>query len=193
MKGAYETNGHSSATNASVHCRSITNSTSPSPLTKRVKEDLTVSLGSTQADATTKTKTKVAITQATGGWGNFAAYIAQDDKSMAVKAREDFKRLGGETFRPEFRETYKDQKGEKQIVVHDKVGGSANEAITAKSKGKGEAAVNEEKDTGGDAVVLNAYDTDSSDGGVALSPSHLKTDSWVVIKTGGGDKSWKRK
>jgi hypothetical protein len=63
------------------------------------------------------------------GWGNFAAHIAQDDRDMAVKARADLERLGGETFRPEIRETYKDQLGQSQITKHDKVGGKLDEAI----------------------------------------------------------------
>lgn len=58
------------------------------------------------------------------GWGNFAAHIAQDDQNLAAKARQDRERLGGETFRPEIRETYKDQLGQSQTTLHDKVAGS---------------------------------------------------------------------
>jgi hypothetical protein len=63
------------------------------------------------------------------GWGNFAAHIAQDDRDMAAKARADLERLGGETFRPEIRETYKDQLGQSQTTKHDKVAGKKDEAI----------------------------------------------------------------
>jgi hypothetical protein len=63
------------------------------------------------------------------GWGNFAAHIAQDDRDMAAKARSDLERLGGETFRPEIRETYKDQLGQSQITKHDKVAGKKDEAV----------------------------------------------------------------
>jgi hypothetical protein len=58
------------------------------------------------------------------GWGNFAAHIRRDDANMIVKARQDFERLGGEKFRPEIRETYKDQRGNAQTVVHTKVAGN---------------------------------------------------------------------
>ena len=59
-------------------------------------------------------------------WGNFAAHIARDDANMVVKARQDRDRMGGETFRPELRETYKDQRGKAQTIVHNKVGGNAS-------------------------------------------------------------------
>jgi hypothetical protein len=55
------------------------------------------------------------------GWGNFAAIIAQDDQSLVAKARQDRERSNGETYRPEIRETYKDQLGQAQVKVHDKV------------------------------------------------------------------------
>lgn len=59
-------------------------------------------------------------------WGNFAAHIARDDANMVVKARQDRERMGGETFRPELRETYKDQRGNAQTMVHSKVAGNTN-------------------------------------------------------------------
>ncbi|KAH4400453.1 hypothetical protein HBI24_080700 [Parastagonospora nodorum] len=51
------------------------------------------------------------------GWGNFAAHIAQDDKNLATKARQDNERLTGA--RPELRETYKDQRGQSQAALHE--------------------------------------------------------------------------
>ncbi|KAJ4332045.1 hypothetical protein N0V95_009752 [Ascochyta clinopodiicola] len=116
----------------------------------------------------------------TGRWDNFAARITQDDKMMAEKAREDLRRLEGDTFRPEARETYKDKKGKKETVVYKTVGGSASAGPTKRQGGeKGE------KYTGDAGVAVDeAYDSDSSDGGIALSPSDLDPDSWVVIKTG---------
>ncbi|KAF2826558.1 hypothetical protein CC86DRAFT_32067 [Ophiobolus disseminans] len=57
------------------------------------------------------------------GWGNFFVHIKQDDVVMQVKAKEDYKRQGGDTFRPEMKETYKDQRGKKETKVHEKVGG----------------------------------------------------------------------
>ncbi|KAF2633293.1 hypothetical protein BU25DRAFT_444081 [Macroventuria anomochaeta] len=173
-------------TNASrIHHRSMTNSSLPSPPMKRVKAEPDTSSNLTNTRADVKTELAATTTRAVGGWGNFAAHIARDDKNMAVKVREDLKRLGGDTFRPEFRETYKDQKGKKETTVHDKSGGSATQAAAAGLQDK-TTPKHEEKETGRDAVIVDrAYDTDSSDGGVALSPSDLETESWVVIKTGG--------
>lgn len=57
------------------------------------------------------------------GWGDYKTHIAQDDQSMKVKAQQDLERTGGETFRPEIRETYKDQRGQSQTTLHDKVAG----------------------------------------------------------------------
>jgi hypothetical protein len=62
---------------------------------------------------------------ATKGWGDFRNAINLDDKAMAVKAKQELERLGGETFRPEIRETYTDQQGRSQKTVHSKVGGNA--------------------------------------------------------------------
>ncbi|KAF1919617.1 hypothetical protein BDU57DRAFT_536577 [Ampelomyces quisqualis] len=59
------------------------------------------------------------------GWGNFAAHIAQDDRALVLKTRQDLERLGGEIFRPEMQETYKDQLGQAQTTMHDKIGGSS--------------------------------------------------------------------
>lgn len=61
-------------------------------------------------------------------WGNFAAHIARDDANMVTKARQDRDRMGGDTFRPELRETYKDQRGKAQTMVHSKVAGAALES-----------------------------------------------------------------
>lgn len=58
------------------------------------------------------------------GWGNFHATIRLDDQAMVVKARQDLERMGGETFRPEIRETYTDQQGRSQKTLHNKVGGN---------------------------------------------------------------------
>ena len=57
-------------------------------------------------------------------WGNFKALIDQDDQDMVAKARQDLERLGGETFRPEIRETYKNQHGQSHTTMHEKVGGN---------------------------------------------------------------------
>ncbi|OAL45220.1 hypothetical protein IQ07DRAFT_520073 [Pyrenochaeta sp. DS3sAY3a] len=57
------------------------------------------------------------------GWGNFQEDIRKDDANMVAKARQDRDRLG-EAFRPELRETYKDQRGQAQTTLHDKVAGN---------------------------------------------------------------------
>jgi hypothetical protein len=127
----------------------------------------------------------------TGGWSNFAAHIAQDDKNMVMKARENLKRLN-EGFRPEFRETYKDQKGRKETTIHEKVAGSMNEAVIQEPRSR-HAKEAGERDTGDETVVVDrAYHTDSSEGGIALSRSDLDTESWVGIKTGNENEGWKR-
>ncbi|KAF2855586.1 hypothetical protein T440DRAFT_158453 [Plenodomus tracheiphilus IPT5] len=54
------------------------------------------------------------------GWGNFEADIANDDRNMVMKALQDRERIG-EQFRPELRETYKDQRGQAQTTLHTKV------------------------------------------------------------------------
>lgn len=57
------------------------------------------------------------------GWGNFASHIAKDDQSMALKARQDLERMSGA--RPEIRETYKDQLGQAQTTLLEKVASSS--------------------------------------------------------------------
>lgn len=59
------------------------------------------------------------------GWGDFLTHIRNDDKITEQKQRQEYERLGGETFRPELRETYKDQKGKAETTLHDKMGGKA--------------------------------------------------------------------
>lgn len=170
----------------------MTNSNSSSPPIKRIKAEPTSSQGPKQTGGNAKVESLPPAARATEGWGNYAAHIAQDDKKMVVKAREQLKHLGGETFRPELRETYKDQNGKKEIKVHEKSEGSADRGVSVRSQDK-EVVKEEEKEPILDTVVVDrAYDSDSSDGGIALSPSSLENDSWVVIKTGDENASWKR-
>ena len=177
---------HPLKTPSRIHYRSMTSSSLPSPPTKQTKGESTVSR-----------KPAISTAPATGGWGNFTTHIVQDDKSMVVKAREELKRLGGQTFRPEFREIYKDQKGKKEITVHHKTGGSTDPGIAAEPQDnttvKEKQREAQKEEASGEAVVVDcAYDTDSSGGGVALSPSDLETDSWVGIKTEDEHASWKQ-
>ena len=60
-----------------------------------------------------------------GKWSNFAAHIKQDDQNVVAKARQEMERMGGDSFRPEIRETYKDQRGQAQTTQHDPVAGKA--------------------------------------------------------------------
>jgi hypothetical protein len=89
----------------------------PSPPNKRIKDDpVSPPVAASPARA---------APPAANGWGNFFAHIKQDDQATAVAAKEEYKRLGGDTFRPEIKETYKDQKGMAESKVHEKVGGRA--------------------------------------------------------------------
>ncbi|KAF1928021.1 uncharacterized protein M421DRAFT_101389 [Didymella exigua CBS 183.55] len=54
-------------------------------------------------------------------WANFEKHIGDDDQSVIVRARQERDRMSGETFRPELRETYKDQRGQAQTMIHSKV------------------------------------------------------------------------
>jgi hypothetical protein len=56
------------------------------------------------------------------GWGNFQAHIRQDDLDTRAKAERERERVGTD-FRPELRETYKDQKGKTETTLHPRVGG----------------------------------------------------------------------
>lgn len=109
-----------------------------------------------------------------------AALIAQDDGNIAVTVRESSKHLEGDVFCTGLQDMYK---GKIATVVHDRIGSSRNNALVVELPG--EAAVKaEEKQTGGNGVMVDhAYDSDSSDGGIALSPSDLETELWAVIKT----------
>lgn len=71
------------------------------------------------------------------GWGNFQDDIHKDDVNMVTKAQQDRERLG-EAFRPEIRETYKDQRGQAQATLHDKVAG--NLALSENAVKKDETA-----------------------------------------------------
>lgn len=57
-------------------------------------------------------------------WGTFAAHIARDDANLVARARQERERMVGEVFRPELRETYKDQRGKTQTMVHGSIAGN---------------------------------------------------------------------
>ncbi|KAF1944345.1 hypothetical protein EJ02DRAFT_99065 [Clathrospora elynae] len=56
------------------------------------------------------------------GWADFGKLIKQDDAELISKHRQDRERHG--EFRPEIRETFKDQVGQAQSTLHDKVAGN---------------------------------------------------------------------
>jgi predicted nucleic acid-binding Zn-ribbon protein len=66
-------------------------------------------------------------------WGNFRGAIAADDANVVAKARKNHERMAGDTYRPELRETYKDQQGKAQSIVHSKVPGSADVGVAQAS------------------------------------------------------------
>ncbi|KAJ5030067.1 hypothetical protein PSV09DRAFT_2379419 [Bipolaris maydis] len=55
-----------------------------------------------------------------GGWDTFGELILKDDQEALARSRQERDRQG-EGFRPELRETYKDQRGQAQVTLHDKV------------------------------------------------------------------------
>jgi hypothetical protein len=78
---------------------------------------------------------------AASDWGNFAATIAADDQAMMAKSRAEADRIGGQSFRPEIRETYTNKQGKTERTKHKKV--SAPAAVPAnaiKPAGKKDAA-----------------------------------------------------
>ncbi|UPX18279.1 uncharacterized protein EKO05_0008583 [Ascochyta rabiei] len=170
-----------------IHRRTTTESMPPSPPWKRTRGESSSPQDGSDIQPKPAAGPTPTPSRATGLWDKFAAHIAQDDKKMAVKAREEVERLKRERFRPELRETHKDKKGKKERVVQERVSGSTSAGIRSQSAG----GKKEKKQTGGGGVLVDeAYDTDSSDGGIALSPSDLEPDSWVVVKTGDESKGW---
>lgn len=57
------------------------------------------------------------------GWGDFHAQILRDDQNVKLKSQQEFERMGGESFLPEIRETFKDSKGRSQTTLHAQIGG----------------------------------------------------------------------
>lgn len=55
-----------------------------------------------------------------GGWDTFGELISKDDDEAKARNRQERERQG-EAFRPELRETYKDQRGQAQVTLHDKI------------------------------------------------------------------------
>jgi predicted nucleic acid-binding Zn-ribbon protein len=66
-------------------------------------------------------------------WSNHESHIARDDAQVAAKARKNHERMAGDTYRPEMPETYKDQRGNAQTIVHNKVPGSADVGVAQAS------------------------------------------------------------
>ncbi|KAF1844954.1 uncharacterized protein K460DRAFT_405232 [Cucurbitaria berberidis CBS 394.84] len=121
---------------------STTKTPASSPPPKRIKEEPVTSPVPETGKSTIATTSAVISRPADNGWGNFYAHIRQDDKNMVVQLQRDLGRMGGKAFRPEIRETYKDQQGHSEVAVHEKIAG--NTAVKA-----GEEEENEDMDGGG--------------------------------------------
>lgn len=146
-------------------------STKPSttaPPTKRVKEQHATVSEPKRINPHLPLKATTTPARAVGGWGNFAAHIAQDDQKAATIAREELKQRKGDTFRPEFRETYKDQKGQKVTTVHKGLGRRTQPTAT---KSSDDNTLSKTERSSADTALVKEplYDADSSEGGVALS------------------------
>jgi hypothetical protein len=99
------------------------NSSAPVPPPKQAKGKQAVFPVPKRTNTHEKPKVRPTPARALGAWGNFEEHIAQDDNSVAAKSREILEQQKGSTLRPEFRETYKDQKGKKETMVHEGVSG----------------------------------------------------------------------
>lgn len=145
-------------------------STKPSttaPPTKRAKEQH-ATVEPKRINSYLPLKATTTPARAVGGWGNFAAHIAQDDQKAATIAREELKQRKGDTFRPEFRETYKDQKGQKETTVHKGLGRRIQPAAT-KSSDDNTLSKTDKSSVDTAFIKEPLYDAESSEGGVALS------------------------
>ncbi|KAF3000854.1 hypothetical protein E8E13_007247 [Curvularia kusanoi] len=145
-------------------------SSTTAPPTKRVKGHHATVTKPGSISSHLPVKATAIPARAAGGWGHFAAHIAQDDQKAATIAREELKQRKGDTFRPEFRETYKGQKGQKETTVHKGLGRRVVPAATKSQNVDGRPKT--EMPSAGTAFVEEPlYDADSSEGGVAKNAS----------------------
>ena len=144
------------------------NPSSPSPSLKQGKAKQATFTKPKRTDTHDKPKVPPTPARALGAWGNFAAHIAQDDKDVAVKASEMLKKQEASKFRPEFRETYKDQKGKKETTVHEGVTGRVG-PVTNKSQNGDDTSKTEKKSLDDDTCVEEHVDDSGlCEGGVAI-------------------------
>lgn len=147
------------------------NSSAPVPPPKQAKGKQAVFPVPKRTNTHEKPKVRPTPARALGAWGNFEEDIAQDDKSVAAKSREILEQQKGSTLRPEFRETYKDQKGKKETMVHEGVSGRVG-PVANESQNGDDTSKMEKKSPGDDAHVGDhGDDAELREGGVALSPS----------------------
>ena len=146
------------------------NSSTTAPPPKPVKGKQATLPVPKRTDVNDKPKASTTPAPALGAWGNFAAHIAQDDKSIAAKARETFEQEKGTKVGPEFRETYKDQKGKKETTLHEGVAGLVG-SVTNELQNGDDTSKMEKKSPGDAHVGAHQDDAGSYEGGVALSPS----------------------
>lgn len=143
---------------------------SPSPPSERVKGAVVTSPTPVVSSMRARYEAPATSARLISNWGSFAAHIAQDDKNMAVKARDVLKKIGGGTHRPEIRENYRNRKGQELITIHERSGGIALPMVTEPQDcGNSFKA----KKTLSDATIMvgDPYDASLPEGGVALSLS----------------------
>jgi hypothetical protein len=91
----------------------------------------------------------------TGAWSTFATIIQNDDDNVMAKAREERERAQSPRVRymPEIKESYKNQRGEAGVVVHEMRGATAvAEMEAAEEDVVMEDVVMEEEDDGDDSM-----------------------------------------
>ena len=143
----------------------------PAPPSKPVKAKQATSPVPKPTNTHDKSKAPPTPAPALGAWGNFADHIAQDDKNIAVKSREMLKQQEGSRVRPEFRETYKDQKGKKLTTVHEGVTDSGRPVMNKSQNGDDTSKMGKKSQGGDTPVGDHGDDSGPYEGGVALSPS----------------------
>lgn len=101
--------------------RSETETSIKYPMPKRLREKTTPS----PAPKSVKLKAAQPIAEVSlplgNGWKNFYEFICQDDKDMVAQSHQNRQSFGGDAYRPEIRETYKDQEGKTETAAHTKI------------------------------------------------------------------------
>lgn len=102
----------------------------PAPIQPFAQQNMPYQAGPTLVQSSVAPKPGPIARPAENGWGNFQAHIRNDDRAMRAKAEQARERLGTD-YRPELRETYKDQKGNTENTLHQKIGGKEQQPAAA--------------------------------------------------------------